>query len=81
MRGSTGVHIGPLIFIIYINSLPESIQDAHTYLYADDTAIVTEGEDPDDIAMQLSIELSAADRWLTDHKLSLNTKKTKVMYF
>ncbi len=44
-------------------------------------AIVTQGNDPDDIAMKLSVELSSANNWLTDHKLSLNTQKTKVMYF
>lgn len=78
---SQGSILGPLIFIMYINSLPSTIQDTHTYLYADDMAIVTQGNDPDDIAMKLSVELSSANNWLTDHKLSLNTQKTKVMYF
>ncbi len=76
-----GSILGPLIFIMYINSLPGVIHDAHTYLYADDTAIVTQGTDPDDIANKLSSELEIANTWLNEHKLSLNTQKTKVMYF
>ena len=66
---------------MYINSLPNAIRNAHTLLYADDTAIVTQGNDPDKIADTLSAELSHANTWLKEHKLSLNTQKTKSMYF
>ena len=60
-------------------NLPESISKAHTFLYSDDMAIVTQGSDPLEIAETLSSELKSADDWSRDDKLSLNTGKTKVM--
>ena len=35
--GSTRVDFGPIIFSIYINGLPLSIQHSQTDMYADDT--------------------------------------------
>ena len=50
-------------------------------MYADDTAIVCTGDNSQDILNTLANELEAAHLWLSEHKLTLNLKKTKVMLF
>ena len=50
-------------------------------MYADDTAILTTGNNHDEILEKLFRELQLAHSWLCEHKLTLNLEKTKVMFF
>ena len=76
-----GSILGPLLFILYINTLPSALEDSDTFLYADDTAIVCKGNNHDEVNSKLSKQLTKAHTWLCNHKLSLNLAKTKIMYF
>ncbi len=77
-----GSILGPLLFIIYINSLPNvMLSNVDTFLYADDTALVTSGDSIFAIERNLNGSLTAAKQWFDNHKLSLNVKKTKGMTF
>ncbi len=77
-----GSILGPLLFILYINSLPNAMpSNIHTFLYADDTALVTTGDSMDTIERNLNASLILAKQWFDNHKLSLNVKKTKGMKF
>ncbi len=81
MRGTPGLHTGPLIFILYLNDLPSVLTKSKSFLYADDTAIVCTGQSLQDIVGTLQGELELATTWFSDNKLSLNLKKTKTMFF
>ena len=37
--------LGPLLFLLYVNNPPQSLLDAGSYLYADDTCIFYQHED------------------------------------
>ncbi len=75
-----GSILGPLLFIIYINSLPNVIENCETFLYANDTAIISTGSTEAEIMNNLSNAMRSAANWLDDNKLSLNIGKTKCMF-
>ena len=76
-----GSILGPLLFIIYINDIPEIHKFAKFILYADDANIILTGKNMKEIEEQLS-ELSAAlMNWVDSNGLALNLKKTNYMIF
>ena len=75
-----GSLLGPLLFLCYVNDMPISIK-CKLLLYADDSAILVPGTDPNIIARVLSNELSNANKWLIDNKLSLHLGKTESILF
>ena len=75
-----GSILGPQLFLIYINDMNLSI-NCRLSLYADDSALLFSGKNPDVIAERLSVELSTCKRWLVDNKLSLHVGKTECLLF
>ena len=70
-----------MIFIIYINDLPIQFTRHSVHLYADDTAITVSNADPDVIEFELNSCLRKVNAWFAKNRLTLNLKKSKVMYF
>lgn len=50
-------------------------------LYADDSALLVSGTDPEAISQKLSQELKSCHDWLIDNKLSLHAGKTESILF
>ena len=74
-----GSILGPLLFLIYINDLPEISRHIKMIMYADDTTLYCNlGDLSEDI---INTELTKVSEWLAANKLSLNVKKTKYMVF
>ena len=76
-----GSILGPLLFISFINDLPNVVSKAKTVLYADDTAIMFSAKTVSNIEEVLNKELSSVAKWMENNKLSVNASKTKVMLF
>jgi len=75
-----GSILGPLLFLCYVNDMPISIK-CKLLLYADDSALMVPGLDPESIAEILSNELKSCRQWLIDNKLSLHLGKTESILF
>ena len=75
-----GSVLGPLLFLIFINDLPNAT-DFLTLLFADDTTFQVSDTDPAKLFDIANSELEKASVWFTANKLTLNVKKTKFMVF
>ena len=67
-----GSILGPLVFIIYINDLPNVCKDVEIILFGDDTNIEAIGCSINDVAS----DLKNIKDWLTENLVVLNLEKT-----
>ena len=68
--------LAPLLFIIYMNGLPNCVQDAKVAMYADDTSAGNTSRRVSAIKTNLIPDLLSVCDWLKANKLSLNTIQT-----
>ena len=74
-----GSNLGPILFLLYINDLPNCLETTKANLFADDTSLSCEGFSPYEIETKLNKDIENVHRWLTANKLSLNMKKSEFM--
>ena len=74
-----GSCLGPLLFLIYINDLPQAVQDSTVSMYADDTSLCYQSHDLTRLNEAINSDLKKLDTWLQGNKLSLNLAKTHSM--
>lgn len=79
--GTQGTCLGPLLFIIYINSLTDWKLNGNLILFADDTALVIDANNPTDLYQKANIDLLKIRNWLIKNKLSLNISKIQCTDF
>ena len=80
-----GSNLGPLLFLIFINDLPNSSSLFKFLLFADDSTLSTcIPKSAINIPQYVEIinnELDEVNKWILSNKISINTEKTKYILF
>ena len=75
-QGST---LGPLLFLLYINDLPNCSKNLIFRIFADDTNLFASACDLKDLETLINSELEKVKEWCDVNKLSINFSKTNYM--
>ena len=75
-----GSILGPLLFCIFVNDLPERINQCSVSLYADDTTLYHSSKDSTKLKNTLESALDEVANWVGGNGLTMNIKKTQVMF-
>ena len=78
--GPSRIHIRPLLFLLYINDLPDCLEKSTPCLYADDTQIFPSAKDCEELNANVNHDLNNVSQWLVKNKLHHHSAKTKLMY-
>ena len=75
-----GSILGPLLFILYMNDICYTSKLLNTILFADDTTVFCSHPNLSTLCKNVNKELKEVSNWFKANKLSLNAKKTNLMY-
>ncbi len=75
-----GSILSPLLFLLCINDMPESLNYSTPSLYADDTEIYASSNDCVDLVPKVNNDLENIRKWMIKNKLQIHPSKSKHMF-
>lgn len=77
-QSGQGTVLSPLLFLAYINDMPESLRSSDCRLFADDSLLYCAVNKASDYKL-LQQDLTALEQWETDWQMSFNPSKCTVI--
>ena len=72
--------LGPLLFPIYINDLPNCSDKLSFKIFGDDTNVFTSTNNLKSLKTPVDSELEKVKEWYDENKLSISTAKPNLIY-
>ena len=76
-----GSILGPLLFILYINDIPNATDLGKFYVFADDTAVLFKADTVDNLQSNINEAMPQITQWFQVNRLSLNASKSNYQIF
>lgn len=76
-----GSVLGPLLFLLYINNVPENITSGHVTIFADDLTVTLVAHTLEELQAVVDKTMEEVSTWAQRDKLILNNSKTVFMNF
>ena len=73
-----GSILGPLLFLIYFNDLPDFLESS-VNSYADDTTVTACGDSLNEIENKLEVDCTKICKWMRSNRLKLNADKSHIL--
>ena len=73
-----GSNLGPLLFLLFINDLPNCLESVPR-LFADDTCLQVCAPSVEQLELKLNSELTKICKWMSANKLTLNASKSQAL--
>lgn len=74
-----GSRLGPLLFLIFVNDMMNSVEHGSCEMYADDSAITVNGDNTNEIQRKLEANANKITQWLEENYLMLAAEKSELM--
>ena len=71
--------MGPLLFTLYVNDLPQAVVQGKIKQYADDTTLYCASDSHKVLSDSLSTDLEEVAKWVERNGLRLNEMKTQML--
>jgi hypothetical protein len=71
MGCASGKFLGPLLFLIFINDIPQASK-LGTWLFADDTGLVSAASSLELLQTEMNFQVEKVQAWLLANKLSVH---------